>query len=75
MGKYMKSTFVPRALPEAIALRDEHIVFGPFCVHCGAPQGEHSLGDNCPRVVSPLYPPPACTCHGLAPLRPPLRRL
>lgn len=64
---YMRSTFAPRELPEAIALRDEHIVFGPFCVHCGAPQAEHALRDSrCPARVSMLYPPPACTCHGVA---------
>lgn len=62
---YMKSTFDgSRALPEAIALRDEHIVFGPFCAHCGAPQGEHSPEGHCPRSVSVLYPMPICGCHG-----------
>jgi hypothetical protein len=40
--KWMKSTFKPRQL-EAIALRDEHIVFGPFCATVGAAQRGRSV--------------------------------
>jgi hypothetical protein len=63
--KWMNSTFEPRQFPEAIMLRDEATVLGPFCVHCGAPLGEHGPRRRCPSVVSPLYPPPACKCHGV----------
>lgn len=63
-GIYMNSTFSPRDLPSAIMLRDEHAVFGPFCIHCGAPQVEHESGSQrCPAVVSPMYPLPICGCH------------
>lgn len=71
MTSYMKSTFSPRPLPEAIMIRDEATVLGPFCIHCGAPKGEHLPEDSrCPRVVSSLYPLPSCSCHGPAPHQP-----
>lgn len=63
-GKLLSSTFAPRPYPEAIMLRDEHTVFGPFCIHCGAPEVEHSATKRCPANVPVLYPPPCCPCHG-----------
>lgn len=64
--KWMKSTFDgSRRLPEAIALRDEHIEFGPFCTHCGTPEHYHSATKRCPAVVGAIFPPPCCGCHGV----------
>lgn len=66
-ARYMKSTFLPRQFPEAICLRDDATIMGPFCVHCGAPIAEHSGDGHCPFKVAAIYPPPACDCHGVAP--------
>lgn len=62
--KYMRSTFEPRALPEAIFIGEEPIV-GPFCVHCGNPLSCHGPRRRCPNVtLHPVLPPPSCSCHG-----------
>lgn len=61
---FMRSTFLARALPEVIWLRDEPVQ-GPFCQHCGNPWWMHGLGERCPdRVLHSLFPGPSCTCHG-----------
>jgi hypothetical protein len=64
---WMKSAFLARELPEAIFIGDEAIA-GPFCQHCGNPLSLHRAdGLRCPdRIVHPAFPPPACTCHGVA---------
>lgn len=62
---YMRSSFRSRGLPEAIFIGEEAVV-GPFCVHCGNPFFMHGRDGHCPdRVLHPLFPPPACGCHGL----------
>lgn len=67
--KLLNSTFDPRiGGVQAIALDNEHtehIVFGPFCRHCGTPREYHSPTGRCPARVGPIFPPPACGCHGI----------
>jgi hypothetical protein len=67
----MRSTFTPRDYPQAIMLRDEAELFGPFCVHCGETLDRHSRrGSHCPSSSRIIVPPPACQCHGVAPVKP-----
>lgn len=64
----LSSTFDgSRKFPQAIALRDEHIEFGPFCTHCGTPRSYHSATGRCPARVGRIFPPPCCPCHGVKP--------
>lgn len=66
---WLRSSFAPRDLPEAIWIGEE-IIAGPFCVHCGNPWSLHRAdGARCPdRILHPVFPPPSCQCHGLAPV-------
>lgn len=66
---WLKSSFAPRDLPEAIWIGEEAIA-GPFCVHCGNPLSLHRAeGARCPdRILHPVFPPPSCACHGLTPV-------
>lgn len=63
---YLRSSFAPRDLPEAIWIGEE-VVVGPFCVHCGNPLTLHGPDDRCPdRTLHPVFPPPSCRCHRVA---------